>query len=234
MTKPLYKAVKTTLLDRIRSGDLAFGDPLPNDADLAEEFGCARLTVYRAMRELADEGYVERRRRAGTRVATRASRGVQLSIARVDEEIFARNAVYRYERLLREKAVPPAAVVTAFALKAGQKALHIRCRHWADDRVFQLEDRWINLEAVPEAAERPFLHYGPNHWLLEHVPFSEVHHDISAVCADAADAEGLKVAVGHALLRLGRTTVSKAGCITVADLKHPGELFSLCSDPQPA
>ncbi|MDI3335738.1 GntR family transcriptional regulator [Defluviimonas aestuarii] len=234
MTKPLYKAVKTTLLERIRSGDLAFGDPLPNDADLAEEFGCARLTVHRAMRELADEGYVERRRRAGTRVATRASRGVQLSIARVDEEIFARHAVYRYERLLREKAAPPAAVATAFAFNAGQKALHIRCRHWADDRVFQLEDRWINIDAVPEAAEKAFLHYGPNHWLLEHVPFSEVRHDISAVCANAADAAVLEVAAGHALLRLRRMTMSTSGCITVAELKHPGELFSLCSDPHPA
>ena len=230
MAKPIYKAVKTAVLDRIRSGDLAFGAQLPCEADLAEEFGCARLTVHRALRELADEGYVERRRRAGTRVAMRASRGVHLSIARVDEEIFARNAVYRYELLSRRSATPPAVIAEAFGTGANP-ALHIRCRHWADDRVFQIEDRWINLEAVPAAKGQPFQHYGPNRWLLENVPFSDVHHEIGAVAADRSDAEALCVPAGHPLLRIFRRTVAGNRCVTLATLKHPGELFSLSSDP---
>lgn len=231
MTKPIYKAVKAAVLDRIRSGDLAFGDPLPCETTLAEEFGCARLTVHRALRELADEGYVERRRRAGTRVATRASRGVQLSIARVDEEVFARNAVYRYELLSRSIRVPPPEVAEAFGIPKGGDALHVLCRHWADERVFQIEDRWMNLAAVPAAAEQPFKHFGPNRWLLQHVPFSDVMHDISAVAAAPPDAAILGVQEGHPLLRIGRKTVSKGTCITLVCLKHPGELFSLCSDP---
>lgn len=231
MAKPIYKAVKTAVLDRIRSGDLAFGAQLPCEADLAEEFGCARLTVHRALRELADEGYVERRRRAGTRVAARASRGAQISIARVDEEVFARNAVYRYELLARRSTPPPAAVARIFGLTTDRPALHVLCRHWADDRVFQIEDRWINLRAVPAAADQPFHHYGPNRWLLENVPFSDVQHDISAVAADVPDAEALCVQKGHPLLQIRRQTVSQDHCVTLATLKHPGELFSLRSDP---
>jgi GntR family transcriptional regulator, histidine utilization repressor len=229
VTQPIYKAVKAAVLERIRSGDLAFGDPVPCEADLAKEFGCARLTVHRALRELANEGYVERRRRAGTRVATRASRGIRMSIARVDEEIFARNSVYRYELLSRTIALPPPDVAEAFE-QTGGSALHVLCRHWAGDRVFQVEDRWINLHAVPAANDQPFQHYGPNRWLLEYIPFSDVQHEISAVAADRSDAHLLEVQPGHPLLRIGRKTVSQGASITVVCLKHPGELFSLCSD----
>lgn len=231
MAKPIYKAVKTAVLNRIRSGDLAFGAQVPCEAELAEEFGCARLTVHRALRELADEGYVERRRRAGTRVAMRASRGVHLSIARVDEEVFARGAVYRYELLARQSAIPPDLIAENFGPAAAGPALHVRCRHWADDRVFQIEDRWINLHAVPAALSQPFQHYGPNRWLLENVPFSDVQHEISAVAADAPDAESLCVRVGHPVLQIFRKTVSTGQCVTLATLKHPGELFSLTTDP---
>lgn len=231
MTTPIYKSVKSAVLDRIRSGDLAFGDPLPCEASLAEEFGCARLTVHRALRELAEEGYVERRRRAGTRVATRASRGVQMSIPRVEDEVFARSAVYRYERLSRALRVPPRNVAEAFAQAPDRKALHVLCRHWADERVFQIEDRWINLAAVPAAAGQPFRHFGPNRWLLQHVPFSDVMHEISAVAAEAADAGILGVAAGYPLLRIDRKTVAQGTCITAVCLKHPGDLFSLRSDP---
>lgn len=232
MAGPIYKTVKSTVLARIRSGELAFGAPLPCEEDLAEEFGCARLTVHRALRELADEGYLERRRRAGTRVATRASRGVRLAIARVDEEVFARNAVYRYELLTREVVAPPADVAAALALAKGRSALHVTCRHWADARVFQFEDRWINLDAVPAAAAQAFLRFGPNRWLLEMVPFSDLHHEIGAVAADAADAALLEVPVGHALLQIRRRTLLQSDGITVVRLAHPGELFSLSSDPR--
>ena len=158
----------------------------------------------------------------------RDSRGVHLSITRVDEEIFARNAVYRYELLSRRSVTPPPVIAEAFGPAA---ALHIRCRHWADDRVFQIEDRWINLQAVPAAVGQPFQHYGPNRWLLENVPFSDVQHEICAVAADKTDAKTLCIRTGHPLLQIIRKTVSGDLCVIVATLKHPGELFSLSSDP---
>ena len=42
---------------------------IPGEEALAREFGCARATVNRALRDLAEAGVLERRRKAGTRVA---------------------------------------------------------------------------------------------------------------------------------------------------------------------
>ncbi len=231
-SQPLYKHVKKQMLDRIRSGKLGFGALVPCEADLAEEFGCARLTVHRALRELADEGFLERRRRAGTRVAQRASRGFQLSVSRVDEEVFARGEVYRYELITRVAATAPNPVASAFGIAPGAEMLHVVCRHWSNDRVFQTEDRWINTDAIPAAADQPFRHAGPNRWLLDNVPFSEVRHEIAAVAAGPEEARLLKLDAGHPLLQIRRETGWQGRSVTVAVLNHPGELFTLTSQPQ--
>ena len=49
--------------------------------ELAAEFGCARSTVNRALRELAEAGFLERRRKAGTRISPDPVRKATLKIA---------------------------------------------------------------------------------------------------------------------------------------------------------
>ena len=51
-------------------------------------------------------------------------------------------------------------------------------RHFADGEIVELEERWINLTAVPEAATLPFDDISPNHWLVSHVPWTEAEHTI--------------------------------------------------------
>ena len=64
-----FREIRDTLVERIRAGQLRAGEFLPSEIELAAEFGVARATVSRALGDLAEAGVVERRRRAGTRVA---------------------------------------------------------------------------------------------------------------------------------------------------------------------
>jgi GntR family transcriptional regulator len=66
------RQVYLVLRDRIISGALGFGARLPNENDLALAHGVSRVTVRRALGELAREHLIERRRSAGTRVVYRA------------------------------------------------------------------------------------------------------------------------------------------------------------------
>lgn len=66
--KPVHHEVKAALLLRIR--DLALESQLPSDRDLAREFNVAFLTINRVMNDLEREGYVERRPRKGTFLAS--------------------------------------------------------------------------------------------------------------------------------------------------------------------
>lgn len=67
------KQVYLVLRDRILSGAVGFGTKLPNENKLADYHGVSRVTVRRALGELARERLIERRRSAGTRVTYRPS-----------------------------------------------------------------------------------------------------------------------------------------------------------------
>ena len=64
------------------------------------------------------------------------------------------------------------------------KVIAIACRHCADGVPFAIEDRLIDLDAVPEAAKANFALEPPGSWLLHHVPWTEAEHSISAIVAD--------------------------------------------------
>lgn len=68
---PLYYQIFSALRDQILSGDLPYGANVPTEHEIVDRFEVSRITARRAMRELAESGLVERRRRVGTRVIYR-------------------------------------------------------------------------------------------------------------------------------------------------------------------
>ena len=58
---PAYKAVSAEIERIIVSGELEPGAPLPTEADLAQQFGVNRSTLREAIRQVEQEGLVERR-----------------------------------------------------------------------------------------------------------------------------------------------------------------------------
>lgn len=63
---PAYRRIATALWEQIQSGELAPGERLPNEAELAARFGVTRLTLRQAVIELQRLGAVEIRRGVGT------------------------------------------------------------------------------------------------------------------------------------------------------------------------
>lgn len=55
---PLYLQLARILAAQIESGELQPDRPVPAETRLAEEYGVARLTARRAIRELRDRGLV--------------------------------------------------------------------------------------------------------------------------------------------------------------------------------
>ncbi len=65
---PKYQIVFDALREDIRSGRLSAGDRVPSEAALVTRFGTSRITVGRAVRDLQQQGLVERRVGSGTYV----------------------------------------------------------------------------------------------------------------------------------------------------------------------
>lgn len=63
---PLYYQLKNFMIENINSGALKEGDIVPPEDELCKFLEVSRPTVRQAFKELASEGYLERRRAKGT------------------------------------------------------------------------------------------------------------------------------------------------------------------------
>jgi len=173
--------IRGVIEDRIMSGAWHPGDRVPAEHELMVEFGCSRMTVNRALSALAEAGFVERRRRAGTFVARPKQQMAAIAIPDIEAQVAAAGARYRLE-LLASETIAAASAPAEASLGGARSVLAILCRHWGAG-VFALEERWINLDAVPQAATVDFACVAPGRWLLDHVPWTEGDYRITAVDA---------------------------------------------------
>jgi GntR family histidine utilization transcriptional repressor len=173
--------IRRVIEDRIMSGVWHPGDRVPAEHELMVEFGCSRMTVNRALSALAAAGFVERRRRAGTVVARPKRQMAAIAIPDIEAQVTAAGARYRLELLAVDRR-SGAAVPEEARLGAAAAVLALTCRHWGAG-VFALEERWINLDAVPHAASVDFARVAPGRWLLDHVPWTEGDYRITAIVA---------------------------------------------------
>ncbi|MBV8293912.1 MAG: GntR family transcriptional regulator, partial [Mycobacterium sp.] len=68
---PLHRQLFLVLHDEIARGALASGAALPTEQALCDQFGVSRITVRRALADLAEQGYIERRQGVGSFVRQR-------------------------------------------------------------------------------------------------------------------------------------------------------------------
>lgn len=224
-----YVDIKIEIISRIRQGIWPLDAIIPKEVELAAELGCARATVNRALRELADEGIVERRRKAGTRVVAGQNRPARIDIPVIRTQIESSGAQYRYQLRKRKLVAVPKDVAKHLDLAVGAEALCVECMHFANDRPHQLEVRWINIKSVPAAREETFETIGPNEWLLREKPLTDAEHVMSAMNATQHQAEALEINERDAVFILERRTWLGGATITWVQLAYVGADFRLTS-----
>lgn len=203
------------------------GERIPDEADLAIEFDASRATVNKALQLLAGEGLLERRRRAGTRVKVDPVRKATFSIAIVREQVEQAGMVYGHRVVAHRLSPAPADIAARLDLPAGEILVRIRAIHYGDGQPFQLEDRWINPQAVPDLDRSNLGQLNANEWLVRNAPYLHAELAFSAENADRRDARLLEVHHGQALLVLHRTTWNDLGPITTVRVAfQPGHRVS--------
>ncbi len=221
-----WQSVQAEVLRRIHAREWKPGDLIPNEADLALEFGCARTTVNRALRAVAETGLLDRRRKAGTRVAAQPVAKATLNIAVIRTEIEERGQTYGYERLTRREAVPPSVVSCALETSENRPLLHVRALHLADGTPYALEDRWIDPDVVPAALDESFETVSANEWLLKHAPYTHGEISFAATSATQDEAAVLQCPVCSALFTIDRVTWDGGLAVTkVRLLFSPGHII---------
>lgn len=225
----LYQRIRSDLEGRILSGEWPPGHRVPFEHELMESYSCSRMTVNKVLSGLAAAGLVERRRRAGSFVSRPKVHSAVLQIPDLKAEVENRGERYGYKLLDRQKRAATRQDKARLEVDLRTPVLALHCLHEAEKQPFALEDRLLNLAAVPEALQQDFSIVAPSVWLVDHVPWTEAEHRISAANADKALAETLKIEEGAACLVLERRTWRNGEPITAVRLVHPGPLYDLAA-----
>lgn len=223
---PGWEEIRDSVRERIRVREWAPGALIPGEERLAADYGVARATVNRAIRALAEAGLVERRKRAGTRVAELPTRRARLEIPVIRREVEGQGRIYAFRLLSARPGGLPAEVAARLDLPAGHAALAIETLHLADGRPHAHEARWLNPAAVPPLPD--FARISVNEWLVANVPVVSGEVVFLAEAALPAAAAALAIAPGAPVLVTERTTAGPDGPITFVRLSHvPGHRVNL-------
>ena len=223
-----WRDVRAEACRRIERGIWKPGERIPNEAELAAELGCARTTVNRALRDLADQGILERRRRGGTRIPAAPVRRAVLDIPIIRLEVEATGAKHGYRLLQRQRCKPSAVLRVAHGLEATDDMLRVRALHLAEGRPFLHEDRWIVVDSVPEVVDAKLEIMSANEWLVRNVPLVRSAIEFGAVGASRIEAAVLETRPGAPLFLLERATWNDRGLITAVRLVYaPGHRMRL-------
>lgn len=204
---PLYHQIFLQLRDEILSGERPYGSTLPTEQELSALFGVSRITARRVLNDLAQQHFVERKRRLGTRVIFKSpAKPIEANIDQAVDSLLAlgEGTTVNVIDVELEEASPT--VAGMLRLVPGAKvlrAVRVRC--------LEGEPLGYVVSYVPaklaDVVTQTSLVRAPILRLLDEAGYHAEHADqtIAAILADRQLAEALDVEPRSALLKISRT-----------------------------
>lgn len=199
----LHHQLYVLLKEQILSGGYRPGDLLPTQDALCRQFSISRITVRRALADLADEGLVRMRQGVGAFVGTvKTSHGPDFSFIGDMRRAMKETTM---QILLLEVQQCPTAIARSLGLPDQHEALHlVRTRSYRDQPVTLL-DGWIPLQfakaITAKALEKTSLHE-----LIagSFRKLGRVAQEVNAALADPIVAHALNVEINSPTLKTNR------------------------------
>lgn len=205
---PLYHQLKAVLLEEIRSGRLKPEDRLPNEDQLAAEFGVSIITVRRALSDLASAGYVRREQGRGTFIARPTVVQGPRQLTSFSYEM-ARRGLRATSRILLRDVIPATPeLAEGLRVLKGAEVFRLRRLRLADGEPMGIQTAHIPLFMAPALVQENFAAVSLYEFLNRKcgiVPSHarEVH---SAILLRGEDAQILQLAEGSPGLSARRVT----------------------------
>jgi len=222
---PWYQQIKNHILQRIHAGAWKEGDQIPTEAALGRQFGVARMTVNRALRELASEQSVNRIQGVGSYVAQHKYQSTLVAIRSIADEVRGRGHEHACAVVLLEGVRAPAALARQFDARRGLHLFHSILVHYENGIQIQVEDRWVSAALAPDYLRQDFAHSTPNEYLMRVAPLQGVSYRIEAKLPPVDIRKRLAMRAGEPCLVLYRTTRSRGMVASVATMWHPADRY---------
>lgn len=225
--QPRYSQVKSHLLQLISDGKLKPNDRVPSENELVTALGVSRMTVNRALRELADEGFVVRLAGVGTFVADSRPHSHVMKVRNIADEIQARGHVHSAKVVTLEEVAADQRLVERLEVRPGDRLFHSVILHLESGQPIQVEDRYVCPRLAPDYLSMDFTRITPNAYLTKVAPLHTAEHVIRAMHPTRQVQRLLDIGEHEACLVIYRRTWTNGRPVSLAELIHPGSTYEL-------
>jgi GntR family transcriptional regulator len=208
----LHRQLFLALREQIKRNVYREGDPIPAEDQLCQSFGVSRITVRRAVADLVDEGWVEKRIGRGTFVKRAGPQSPSGTASTFTESLAKRSKQTQVTVLEVSRRSPPLHVAAAMGVARDAQLLYA-CRLRSISNVPLLfVDSWVMPEyATSITADTLEARSMTETLMAQGVRIRYVTEELSAVAADPHVASHLHVQVGAPLLCVSRLVSQDVG-----------------------
>lgn len=224
---PRYRQLKELIIGQISSGELQPSDRVPSENELVDATGVSRMTANRALRELNDEGYVERVAGVGTFVADFKAVSHVLEVRNIADEVELRGHAHSSSVLQQKRMSADSNIAAALDIEADADVFHIKLIHLESGIPIQIEDRFVLAEFAPHVLEQDFAVVTPSAYLSSISPLQEAEHIVRAEMPTEKISKHLEMGAQEPCLVVTRRTWAHGRPVSFANLYHPGSRFEL-------
>ncbi len=225
--EPIYQQIKNTIEQKINNAEWAAGQKLPSENELVSALDVSRMTINRALRELTQQGLINRIHGLGSFVAERPRHASLIELQDIAVEIEQSGKHHSSKILVLEKRQANDEVVEQMQIAAGDEVYYLGAVHYRDEIPIQLEQRYVNPGLIPEFLQQDFNRITSTAYLLQQFRPDEMEHIVRAVIPDSQTQKQLRIERQLPCLQLQRRTWINSQVVTQVTLTYPGNRYEL-------
>lgn len=225
--KPLYKQVKDYVIKNIQSGDWPIHYQIPSEHTLVRNLKISRMTIHRALRELTQDGYLERVQGVGTFVSSKQKEVTSISIPEISRLIKGHGHKYSCDPHFLQKEPADQEIANKLNLKIGDPIYRSYFVHMQNNEPVMLEDRYTVCDLLPNLMAQDF------HFKTMEDYFQRTCHKVShayalkAVLSSAEVMHFMKLNKQEACIEINKMTFAGIKVLSLAKLTLPSGRFQL-------
>ncbi|NRD77169.1 GntR family transcriptional regulator [Bacillus sp. BRMEA1] len=141
---PLYIQLKESIRSSILNGKLKYGDQIPTELELSEEYKISRITVRKAILELVEEGYLVKKQGKGTFVNKRKIERKIVHFLSFSDACKANGLTASSKIIKREIVQPSSRDQKLLQLEDGDALVLIQRVRYADESPIMIENNFFS------------------------------------------------------------------------------------------
>lgn len=204
--KTSYGQIRDDILFKIKNNIYKVGEQLPTNLELCDIYGVSRITVSRALNELENDGYIEKKQGKGCYVKFREINQSISTFYSFTEEVTKMGYVPSAIFISLKKELPTNEVAAALNLNKSDKVFVIKRLRLADDIIVAKDHSIIPEKFIPNF-EKKMLAGGSLYEALENnYGFRPNHSEetIEAINISKDDAQKMQIEEGSPVLLIKR------------------------------